>query len=465
MTCHLLDLQNELQLMILEELLYEEYTEERGEDAEGVKRSECSLCRDEDAQERPSAKSQRDLLSWSCTSRRFRDFIAPYIFKSVKLCNDNKSGRSLGVLARSNHNLLIKELHFIGSALGDDEISNIDYFDVNSILPDSVSELLSDLRCFPGLEKLSIKFDYHSLHWRHYDFHALGETDEQVREAEEDKAWRALMRNTYEALLRNKEIHWKTFKLKHLASIKVSTFSSPAFHQFLSQFEAFSVSNYSCNLYDAYSFRELQEYQRTTSELDKLLFDHLGNVTTLSIKTSGWGLIGAEFSSQGTHTALKDYHVPLLKAVYLEYISITKELVDFLVCRAKTLEKVSLCHCYGTHGANRLNWKHLFDSFHAANPEKLRVFEILLDNRHGQKVTVVEEELSSSKPREASQILDANPNAHVFPYARIHSEYDGMWVDEDQNVASCKKGEDRASYEKLMRKVDVNTARGILRVD
>ena len=58
------------------------------------------------------------LGNWSSTSSYFHNILAPNIFKLAKLVND-KSSASLITLANSSpHNALVKELHLIGSALG-----------------------------------------------------------------------------------------------------------------------------------------------------------------------------------------------------------------------------------------------------------------------------------------------------------------------------------------------------------
>lgn len=120
-----------------------------------------------------------DLMSWACTSSYFRNLLAPYVFKSVKLRNDDKSGESVTALLKGPYGVLVKELYFIGtippeaakdredeSVLAEgfkkhaDETGEEESAHRNITLPPTVSTTLSDLRQFPNLEVLSMGFTY-----------------------------------------------------------------------------------------------------------------------------------------------------------------------------------------------------------------------------------------------------------------------------------------------------------------
>lgn len=229
MSFELCDLQTELQLMIIEELLAAQCTDEQDNDAK--------------------IKCQRDLINWSCTSSYFRSLLTPYLFKIVRLRNDERSGSSITAIANSEHHKSVKELHFVGSAPGLARREEEAFSDITGIFPNNVNTLLSDLQgSFPNLETLSIEFAYQlddDNEWEEgIDLIAVEESAEEVKAAEESEAWRALMVKTYEALLRNKEIHFKALKIRQLIPNKISTFSSQSFHRFLSHIERFSLSLY-----------------------------------------------------------------------------------------------------------------------------------------------------------------------------------------------------------------------------
>lgn len=99
MHCPLLDLSAELQLIIVEEMLRDEHIKVHTND------------------DRRHHKEMQDepvefyhLINWSCKCSHFRNFLAPNIWKSAKLANDEKSGFSINALAKSPHNVHVRSL-------------------------------------------------------------------------------------------------------------------------------------------------------------------------------------------------------------------------------------------------------------------------------------------------------------------------------------------------------------------
>ena len=186
MHCKLLDLAAELQLMIIEEPRQDEDIE--------------ALADYEDDDHHEEIKIHHDLINWSYTSSYFHNLLAPYIVKTVKLLNGEKSGSSLNPAAKSPHNAHIKELRFIGSAFGNARSEEATFSDTEGILPGSVKALLCDLQQFPNLERLSIEFNFNfeSMEWISEGM-KIGrgeETPDEALKAEASVAWRALMSRT-----------------------------------------------------------------------------------------------------------------------------------------------------------------------------------------------------------------------------------------------------------------------------
>ena len=92
------------------------------------------------------------------------------------------------------------------------------------------------------------------------------------------------MSKTYSALTQNQSRHFKHLDIRQLVWKTVPTFSRTAFHDFLSHFEQFSVSIYSKNRVSPFRFGSSKDYLAVMRNLDKHLFNHLANVTSLSIK-------------------------------------------------------------------------------------------------------------------------------------------------------------------------------------
>lgn len=96
---------------------------------------------------------------------------------------------------------------------------------------------------FLCLEALNIEFSYT------YDVISKGlnltspeESDDEVRNAEENEAWRALMAKTYQALAKNREKYPKSSTLRDIIFKRVSTFADEGFHDFLKNIETFGLS-------------------------------------------------------------------------------------------------------------------------------------------------------------------------------------------------------------------------------
>ncbi|KAK3178345.1 hypothetical protein OEA41_000480 [Lepraria neglecta] len=422
MPCGLIELQAELQLKIIEELSKDEV---RGDDV---------------GKQDDRFKIHHDLMNWSCTSAYYRDSLAPYIFKTVILRNDEKSGCSLNALASSRHSECVEELHFVGSAPG------------NAKEGRRHSQTL-------------VEFAYHFDDWDQWedglDLCAEVETEEQVKAAEEEEAWRALMAKTYDALLRNQGIHFKTLDINQLVLKKVYTFNSKLFHDFLSHFERFTLSIRGEDNGAGWKSNKSEEYHALISGLDECFFDHLASVTTLIIKAPKEGPLGLEGMNHA-RLALKKDQMPLLKAVHLEHVFICPELIDFLVGHSKTLERLSLNHCFGgVNGLaeNGIHWKQLFDTVYNANPEKLRQIEILpikLPLTDAEVWGAPETETEISEEVRDRQILETDSSRRVFAYTTLDDKYGMLFQDEEENLASFLRGEDQASYERLEHKINQN---------
>ena len=472
MSCHLLDLQPEIHLIILEELLHRDDSDNQEQDANFDGR--CSLCREDHSEEqRRDRRRLRDIVSWSCTSSYFRNLLVPYILKSVTLRNTNDDGLSLNTLTKTTYGALIKEIHFVGSAPDDKKKekgeTDREYKDrfqkTDSIFPESVGSLLSDLRRFPSLEFLSIKFAYHV----HDDVKWVNdilvgaeaqETDEQVKESEESGLWRALMNETYEALSKNEETHIKALELKHIMPKRVSAFSSTAFHNFLGQLQQFSVSLYGCDNTAGWKINTSDVYIDFVSKLDTFFFDHLTSVTDLTIKAPEEGPLGL---GEAFHPrlALKKDHMPLLKIVNLEYIFIGQELIDFVAGHTETLEVLSLHHGYSTLGKwtpKAMTWKKFFDSLHEADARKLRCFELSpvdLPSKDIDGAIGANDENAWRQSPEARQVYNTDPTRRVFPYANLDTKYGMIFEANYEDEASFLAGQDQASFETLIKKIEL----------
>ncbi|MCJ1267665.1 hypothetical protein MMC22_007551 [Lobaria immixta] len=439
MHCNLLQLPAELLRMIIEELLRWDGGHQRYGKSVAI---------------------HQNLINWSCTCSYFRNLLAPDIFKSVKLVNNEISGSSLSTVAKSQHNVHIKELHFIGSALGDSRSEEAAFSDTEGIFPCSVGGLICELKRFPSLEKLSLEFDYAFERIRHgsWIMHVFteGETPEQVLEAEASVAGRALMSKTFSALAQNKSPHFKHLEIRTLIWKDVSTYNHAAFHNFLGHLEQFTFSIH------AKESHEGSKLDRSLmGKLNEYFFNHLANVTTLFIKDVEEDILLLDGRIYVPLT-LKVDQMPLLTTLHLDYILASQELVNLLVRHKDTLEEVILRDCYACTGVisehyytgidRGINWSHFFTSLFLACPVQLHRFELVCSSA---------ECLSADEPRDKEgyenvcTILGQDASRKLFPYgARVDA-----WLlrcDWGECFAAFLKGQDQRSWDRLMGKVERN---------
>lgn len=308
------------------------------------------------------------------------------------------------------------------------------------------------------------------------------ESDEEVKRAEEKIAWRALMAKTYEAMIQNKAIKLKDLQIRELIPMKVSTFSNPDFPTFLRRLERFSLLIYweQYNQYETRrSMNENARYASMMAKLDEYFFNHLTSATAFALKASEQSPLGLK-GNGGNYipVAFYDFQMPLLQKLDLEYIFVCPELMYFLLDHLPTIEHLSMHNCSSSIGGtaeNEIHWCQFFDALSDANPERLSHLQITdknKDARFGIPLTAEEAydddeirpECYPNEPyeeiEEAFGILEAEHDQRLFAHTYFEIKYGTLLHDLAENLASFQRGEDQASYERLMRIVNANAARG-----
>lgn len=262
-------------------------------------------------------------------------------------------------------------------------------------------------------------------------------------------------------------------EIRQLFWKKVSSFSQAPFHDFLSHLEQFTLSIHGEDNGAGWNLNISQEYSALMRKLDEYFFDHLANVTILSIKAPEEGPLGLAFEpgpSEQEETrhaplTLKADQMPLLTTLHLDYIFASPELINFLVGHRDTLEKVILRRCYASIGGvayNGIYWSEFFNSLSSACPAKLRCFELVdskvpltSDEEFGSEEN---EEEVPDEVREARTILQQDPGRRLFPYAYLDDKYGNIFFDEEKVLASFLKGEDQRNWDRLMELVERNAS-------
>lgn len=455
MHCHLLDLPVELQLKIIDELVGDPH-----------------FVADKKTQ-RESIKSYLDLVPWSSTCSYFRNLLASDIFKTVTLVNDEESGFSLNAVAKSPHNVHVKELHFIGCALGSAHSDQVTFPDPEGTLAPSVTELLCDLKRFPSLKKLIVEFEFNYEDLSESD---AGEItvwtleDESAGKAAQAKTcatWLALMSRTYSALTQNKIPHFKHLELREVICKKVSAFSHTAFHDFLGHLEQFTISMYGGDIARGGVPYTSENSFLAITKLDEYFFTHLRNATALSIKGSTVAPFVLEAIDHVSLTLQTD-RMTLLTTLNLDNVHVSQGLIEILSVHNETLEELSLKTCcvdpfslyIKDHTEENICWSHLFTSLSSACPQRLRRFALVgceMPFPSGQELA--EAQIGEEEIEKVRIILRQEPGRKIFAYAFFtYFDESELKVKYDNVVGFHRflKGEDQGSWDRLIRLVERN---------
>ena len=477
----LVDLSDELHLNIIQELLkHDALLHEKSLEPD----------QDQDHQERDDEfQYHLDLMNWSCTSQYFRNLLAPYIFKRIKLCNDEKSGASVNAVLKSLHGTLVKEIYFLGTippGMANPEDDEDDkplaegFFKesdetkkeekpITVTLPLVVENLLSDLNQFPNLESLSLGFTYpYDSPFEEY-YEAEGIVDNENPEAAH--AWKALITTTYDTLLRNNPPQLRAVEIRKFVWTFTEPYESQSFQQLLSRVENFRLSLRGGNNGACWCVNTCDGYLECVARFDKMFFDHLASVASLTLRAHEEGPIGLE-GMRHARLALKKDQMPLLKSLHLEHIFICQELVDFVISHTDTLEQLTLDDCSSSVNGLQENdafyWNNFFDALHRGDLKKLSHLQIrpynaplTFDEAMYQKYRSPRKE--SEEPEDVQQIrrvMDEDTRRRVFGYSMLNDKYGACDDDEGENQAAFERGEDQVAFDRLMEQVNANATKG-----
>jgi hypothetical protein len=407
-----------------------------------------------------SSNGHAAILEWSSTCSFYRSLLAPYVFGTVSLHNDEKCVSALFRIARGPYSEHVKRLVYSG--FRNCASDKYDYHTFRSVFPSLVNEVLSELRQFPCLSTVAIRFPSDLYNGPCLDHPISGGRFHLVMRDPEDAKKNALaellMYQTYKSLSQNLEHRITALEIENLELIAASAFSNEAFHRFLHSIQRFQLSLKEEN--DPYHENCFKDYQKFAANLGSYFFNHLHHVSELIFKGAKTGTIS--FTGFGDHgsSVLAKHQMPLLKRVHLEWTYICPGLVEFLVDKLATLESISLHECsasldindgLGRHG---ITWEVLFRRIINANASKLQRFtvtphcaaEVLRDIFNYRDFEYV---LTSPERNTRSMFRYADPN-RIFGCNFINEwEIAENWI----------RGEDHKAYEELLEIVEGNALR------
>ena len=480
MHCFLVELSDELHLKIIYELLkHDQLLHDKSMEPDPHQGRQD---RDDEFQ------YHRDLMNWSCTSRYFRNLLAPYIFKNIKLRNDEKSGASVAALLKGPHGDLVKEIYFLGNIPDtyddnehdeplpegfhkiSDEAEEEEEESVTITLPPVVDRLLSDLDQFSNLDSLSIGFTYP--YDNPFDEYYDAEGIDANENPEAARAFKALITTTYETLLRKKVPQLRVLEIRKFVWTFTEPYESQTFHECLSHVKHFSLSVRGGDNSAGWGVNTCDGYLECVARFDELFFDHLASATSFTLQAPDLGPIGLE-GMRHARLALKGQQMPLLKSLRLEYIFICQELADIIASHADTLERLTLHECNSSVNGLQENepfyWNHFFDALHGADLKHLSHLEIqpsnaslTLDEATDRSYNhVPTERAEPENVQQIRQVISTDKKRRVFAYATLDDKYGTCYEDDEENQAAFERGEDQVAFDRLMATVNANAAKGV----
>lgn len=287
-----------------------------------------------------------DLASLSRVGRSLRNLVAPHLFHSLVLRNTVKSGESVALIAKSDHARHVKSLELITASA---RVWEVEYDQPNYPcdemqgmgLPENVEQVLSNLNCFPNLERLVIDLRLkEQCMWRsigdyvdYFDF----EIDEVF------EGWRPMVDRIYRAVVRNTHSKLKTLTLRNIRPYDCAAWQDPAWHTFLR-----CITTFKLQFYDRADNKwniARSPYHTFLPHLAQTLWPYLCNVTHLTLSASSTEFTGADFVfEEGAPLCLPKF--PKLQTLELDYIFMGNAVLDILMKHAQTLQRVRMQHIF-----------------------------------------------------------------------------------------------------------------------
>lgn len=402
-----------------------------------------------------------DKVRLSATCKQYRVQLAPEIFKTIRLSND-KTVATSALLAVKTHGEYTTRIEFKCNCEPTDEITA-------PALPQAAYKVLHG-HLTPNLRTVSLKFGFafdEGDDWDASDGNSIYlfesvESEDYVREREQTWHWRALMNETWQALVGN--ISVRELILDEFIPKWTSTFRTDQFRQFLSQLEFATFNIFGMDNGAGWQTNTVWGYIEFLSDLDTLFFHHMTGLKYLAIQASD------PLGLEGFHhipLALKPDDLPLLESLKLQDCFVGPELISFIRGHAQVLKSLDVKECVsGGDGSgmaeNAIYWAEFFDGVYEVKPA---LTELIVG---GGKVPLTSDEafdpeyeykIESESVREIRRKLRDNPRLHLFGYARLDDKYGMFFLEAEENVEQFNHGNDQRAYDRLIDLINKNNTK------
>jgi hypothetical protein len=399
-----------------------------------------------------------DKFSLSATCKYWRAQLAPDIFKTIRLTNNDRVAQSV-LSAVEAHGQYTTSIEFKSRCGFDVELT------APALRPAAAKVLQGHLT--PNLRTVSVHFDYDfdsEEAWNSpeggsiYVF-AEPETEEYVREMEETWQWRALMNETWRTLAAN--VHMRELNIVKFVTKWTSTFRTDEFRQFLSRLESSSFDFIGLDNGAGWRTNTTAGYMAFLDELDESFLHHMTGLKHLTIIASD--PIGLEGHFH-IPLALQPGDLPLLESLKMRNCFVGPELVSFIQDHAQVLKSLDIQECVsgGVNGSADygITWAEFFDSVYEAKPA---LTELNAGVSHLQNKSELEPDYRfEDEPENFQEIrrkLKADPSLRWLAYGHIDSKYGWLYLDDEVNEEQFENGNDQRAFNRLMSLVNENATK------
>ncbi|KAL7914502.1 hypothetical protein GGI35DRAFT_434520 [Trichoderma velutinum] len=386
-----------------------------------------------------------DKVSLSTTCKSYRAQLLPEIFKTIRFTNNETSATSART-AVETYGQYTKAIEFTCQCDQDDITTE------PSLLP-AACEVLKGYFT-PNLQMVKVKFDFdldNEANEVYRDFESPEDAN-ITQEYEQREKWRALMNETWEAIVVNSFV--TELILDNFPPKWTSTFYSDAFRRFLNQLESATFNIFGMEDYTGVRTNTMGEYREFLRNLDALFFRHMRGLKHLHIQASdplGYATGHLTFIP----LALKPEDLPLLQTLKLENCFICLELISFIQGHAQVLKLLDINECFSAVGSE-VSWAKFCDEIYKARP---RLTELLAG---GNKAPFVLDEIPYWEEDDAVQTmlqkLEADSTLKVFWQMHLDPDEGILSVDHQGIVERFNQGDDQRAYDCLIALVNENKA-------
>lgn len=391
-------------------------------------------------------------IKLGATCKLLRAQLLPEVFRTIRFTTSDISATA-ALVAVQAHGQYVKAIDFTCQC----DLEDIPT--APSLSPAACKILRGHLT--PNLQRIRLKFDFGldnvrdvvSVNFEEVEDHNI------TRAKELQHTWRALMKETWEAVSTNAFV--RELILDELPPKWTSAYLTDAFRQFLGQLESAT--------FNLFGFAECEDFLTGSTagcnyflrDLDELFFRYMTRLKHLHIRA--FDPLGLGNSVYRIPLALKPKDLPLLQSLKLENCIICPELVSFIRGHTQILESLDINECSGMVGppsyGETLTWAEFFDQVYEAKP---RLTELIAGGSEAQFLQETPRDVWTGEDIEYMlQKMKADPPVVVFWYIYL-ADVDDVplppCVDQVFTVERYFKGADRRAYDRLMGLVRNNRA-------